>query len=1290
MADRGGLAGWTQAIELEVLDELETIKVLAYTPDDGEPLAAVVDGSTEPETLEMQSTVPAGALVTAELVPYYGEVVRYVGDTTYPGWNMVPNPSFRRGSDGSIAQWSVQTTGSGQVQHVLWPHTLQIRQSELEAIVPDQRFVLQSDPLPDQILRCSFAADSGGNRRPGSVVFTSAPFDVESGMGGGDETPIPYTLMLHLWSPISEEDLISITVQVLNSSDVPIYTFQVGAPNPSTRLSPTNLDVVRPLATSAESVYRSGAIGQGLKRWVCSGNIHFTADTTIRLRITVNAGQRQKHGVTSLYLLSVVFTPTINFHLYERSLASRTPVVYEPPLAGVIERGVRPGFWDFPHHALTGRQPYGLWDQRPGVVIREERVVRLMGGSSVYSLPVSAPGGASSQWNVAYYLKQDPTSYHTEVVRAIPSPYTGGYRSFEAAVLENQVLGSLTVPDTPNGVPVRVGFYTDPFPVVKGAFYILGDTFRLYIVSSPQNMRVEQMWWYSELSRRMDLSRVRPDYRCFRIVVQGLDVNNRVCELALVSPIAQQENIIDHEGQTPVLVSIDFRTNRLMTSQPFRFLRPETVKARVGIEFLQVYQKPAGGGQPVLLVPPPISDLDISSAFGANDRSNQRRDRQPLVLVGLPQAQVFSTDLLTSMENPKPDLSSGWVDFSQRRSNALPFTMIKGSSGIYEKVYNAIASRYVSEGGVYRIHSVWAPDGERRYRALVYMEVTVPFRPGAVQNVLALQCNMRINPSGASYIGFEWSDTHPERFQRLDARIQDISAVVYLWDSDNMAAPVQIITVPQTLSPIQAATFSDPLFHGVDWRNRNAVGNWVNRDLMPLVVIPTTPDNQQADMITVCLWVYGKTQQIWPSDRTVDANAYPLYEVSRFQLKHITPSADVIAEVRTRVLLYTRAEHIGLSDWAPYLAGAARTQSGRHYPRVLPGTTLRIERYDVQQWRRQANGRYGALARAVLDTFPDRVNRGDRFLLGYTVPAGAVRLVTASVDAGQSGHVPLVEVVEKVAVVDGTVRLREPAYQVVRWLRYDGSVVGPVDQPSVPTTVLSVPESCRWDPWITVYYRTPSDAYFYSGYITSNGGFCSLLLRTDKRCVIDYEDQRGMVRTVDNAWRALDRGISLILQPYLAVPYDSGIGWEQLLSRAVLLRPDLRGVQRLLQHRLGILAPGEGDSPLALPVGYILGRSRLAVTAPMVIDLRRHGGGWQNAEQLDITIRDALWDVSDWDGSLRGGAGHVLVKLPSYLLDSNHPYGGYSIDDIRRIVRRYLPAGITFDVEFYETSGGTR
>jgi hypothetical protein len=238
--------------------------------------------------------------------------------------------------------------------------------------------------------------------------------------------------------------------------------------------------------------------------------------------------------------------------------------------------------------------------------------------------------------------------------------------------------------------------------------------------------------------------------------------------------------------------------------------------------------------------------------------------------------------------------------------------------------------------------------------------------------------------------------------------------------------------------------------------------------------------------------------------------------------------------------------------------------------------------------------------------------------------------------------------------------------------------------------VVNVPESCRWDPWITVYYRTPSDAYFYSGYITANGRFCPLLLRTDGRCVIGYEDDNGDVVSVDDARRALDGGISLILQPYLAVPYDGGAGWEQLLARAVLLPPDRRGVQRLLQHRLGILAAGEGDSPLALPVGYILGRSRLAVTAPMVIDLRRHGGGWENAEQLDITIRDALWDVSDWDGGLRGGAGHVLVKLPSYLLDANHPYGGYSIDDIRRIVRRYLPAGITFDVEFYETSGGTR
>jgi hypothetical protein len=369
VADRGGLAGGTQAIELEVLIGLETIKVLAYTPDEGEPLAAVVDGSTSPESLEIQSAVPSGAVVTADLVPYYGEVVRYVGDTTYPGVNMVPNPSFRRGSGVSIAQWSVQTTGSGRVGYTSWPGQLQLRQDELEAIVPDQRFVLQSDPLPQEVLCCSFVVDSGGHRGQGSVVLTSASFDVESGVGGGDQTPIPYTLMLHLWSPVGEEDLVGITVQVLNSSNVPVYTFQVGAPNTSTRLSPSCSDVVRPLATWSEGVYRSAAIGQGLKRWVCSGNIQFTADTTIRLRITISADGVQNNRTTALYLLSVVFTPTINFHLYERSLASRTPPVYDPPLMDGTEHGVRPGFWDFPHHALTGVQPYGLWDQRPGVVV---------------------------------------------------------------------------------------------------------------------------------------------------------------------------------------------------------------------------------------------------------------------------------------------------------------------------------------------------------------------------------------------------------------------------------------------------------------------------------------------------------------------------------------------------------------------------------------------------------------------------------------------------------------------------------------------------------------------------------------------------------------------------------------------------------------------------------------------------------------------------------------------------------------------------------------------------------
>ena len=264
------------------------------------------------------------------------------------------------------------------------------------------------------------------------------------------------------------------------------------------------------------------------------------------------------------------------------------------------------------------------------------------------------------------------------------------------------------------------------------------------------------------------------------------------------------------------------------------------------------------------------------------------------------------------------------------------------------------------------------------------------------------------------------------------------------------------------------------------------------------------------------------------------------------------------------------------------------------------------------------------------------------------------------------------------------VRLTHPATRVDRFVRHNGESVGPEVQPQQPSTLVPVPDRCRWDEWVFIRYQALSDHYYYSGYVTSKARFCPLYLRADGHAVIGYEEDDGDVVLAPDPERVRDEdGIRLVVLPYLAVPYDPQVLWNRLMDQAIVCPPEQLDAKRLVQHRIGLETDGS-DLPLAYPLGYILGRSRMGVSDLVVVDLRRHGGGWKDAETLDAVVRDMLWDVSDWDGSLRGGAGHVLVRLPAYLLDPSHPYGGYEESAIRQIVRRYLPAGITFDVEFYE------
>lgn len=205
----------------------------------------------------------------------------------------------------------------------------------------------------------------------------------------------------------------------------------------------------------------------------------------------------------------------------------------------------------------------------------------------------------------------------------------------------------------------------------------------------------------------------------------------------------------------------------------------------------------------------------------------------------------------------------------------------------------------------------------------------------------------------------------------------------------------------------------------------------------------------------------------------------------------------------------------------------------------------------------------------------------------------------------------------------------------------------------------------------------------YSGYVSRAGQRIPLLVRRDGACLAYSEDSSGAPVLVSSEQFLSVQGATLILLPCAIALYDEQGAWMYQPDTWVYASRYLPQGTWLLQHRIGIFDRSELSSLQApLVIGWITGISPISGQALTLLDLRRRGGGVQDAESLPAEMRNALWDVSDWDGAVRGGAGHVIVKLPAYLLDPNNPRGGYTEQQIRDIVRKYLPAGITFDIEF--------
>lgn len=165
-------------------------------------------------------------------------------------------------------------------------------------------------------------------------------------------------------------------------------------------------------------------------------------------------------------------------------------------------------------------------------------------------------------------------------------------------------------------------------------------------------------------------------------------------------------------------------------------------------------------------------------------------------------------------------------------------------------------------------------------------------------------------------------------------------------------------------------------------------------------------------------------------------------------------------------------------------------------------------------------------------------------------------------------------------------------------------------------------------------------------------------------------------------------GTYIYLMPFRAIPkadFDAG-------DRTGVRLPNGNYRGSYVRHGLGYFTVQTGVhyfrrttdngtfSMAAFPLAWCVHIPPLGIGYIDLLDLRSRGGGV--VEGYSPEEPGAYWDMSDWDGGLASSGGKAIVRLPASLLSPAPDRDAFTHEQILEIIRRYLPAGIDYEVEY--------
>jgi hypothetical protein len=839
------------------------------------------------------------------------------------------------------------------------------------------------------------------------------------------------------------------------------------------------------------------------------------------------------------------------------------------------------------------------WDSRCWSILHNydnrSRFVYLIALADYYSRPVwkNHPGITALQ-NDRYHVSTMCTS-------GVPSNFNGYLPTSYPVMRCNglSVSRELQVSRWPGAIPLQVGWYSDPVPVEVGALYSLA------VVVNALDNRPTPSWLdsfkdASGVARNQCGGLISFNADTVLVVVEGIDRNGKVVELAFSSPIPQLTNRYQ-DWRNPSKPSHLFVDGAQILTVPnanfpdlyIRFQNPSVVAARVGLKVFQVYGIPEYGnyGNKIpYFVPPPLGTLH----FGLLQFSLEKH------------AEGTTTDVLSD-----PEITGTWLVGAEAWS-------VNSDTG----KYTLTNPRTIRHGG----HSTGGEAPGRN--GYLYSKPIGGRTPG-------------------SYLTFSASDLYTRKGEyaqvvlqlralvESDANITRSSAVVALYGGTTDANRVEVYRDTARLTHIlnknrgQWVDISVPLCY-IDYKAlEGTLGNASSWALQIEVSLDCSKTSEGAVRVG-----YAQVSLVSPSEI----------------VPQITTVESVVGEQAKDVLDIKRN---------PVVVGVLEDRNGDWSLYLQPGVIYR---------------EYTVSSSLPSSKFPRPfIQPGQKANLVYTIPSYS----RGAIVEADGVRIPTTRVIERVRPFGKSISTSYPIASVVG-VRFGNTSITGTNYRRFSNRI-ELPESAVGYGELQVEY----DAYFpyeiYTGFrhywedssgVKSKWVPLSINIRTGCR-VGALNEYLHTVGIYEDPYVLTQYGVTLYLLPYAAIAED-GQFYINPLARY--------GSDCFLRHKLGV-ETGERLSAddTTLVVTRVLFPAMNSVGMIRAIDVRRRGGGIRDVSILERKLRSLFWDISSLDSA--SGAGSVLVRLPAKVLSQDG--WGFSDSEVREIIRKYLPAGIVFDVEYY-------